>query len=172
MKIKNILFLTLLVLLFAGCGSNNLPLKTVDNVDIIKYSGTWYEIARYEHYFEKGCKNVSATYELMNNGDIGVINRCVDLKSNISKEAKGIAYAVDSTNSKLKVSFFRPFYGDYWIIDLDDEYKYSLVGSPTHQYLWILSRTKTIDSSSRNRLVQKLAHVGFNADKLVWTVQE
>lgn len=101
------------------------------NVDIQKYKGTWYEVARFEHFFEKGCKNVTATYELKGDGDIKVINHSTNIDDNEAKAAFGIAYPTDKTNSKLKVSFFRPFYGDYYIIDLADDYSYALVGSPS-----------------------------------------
>lgn len=156
-----------------GCNSDkHPPLETVGKVDIEKYKGTWYEIARFEHRFEKGCKNVTATYELREDKQIKVINRCTDIKSNKSKEAIGVAYATDTTNSKLKVSFFRPFYGDYWIIDLDKEYKYALVGSPDRKYLWILSRSKTIDKKRKAKLLAKLPALQFDKDKFVWTTQE
>jgi apolipoprotein D and lipocalin family protein len=156
-----------------GCDSDkHPPLETVDKVDIEKYKGSWYEIARFEHRFEEGCKNVTATYELRDDGKIKVINRCTDIESNKRKEATGVAYAVDDTNSKLKVSFFRPFYGDYWIIDLDKEYRYALVGSPDRKYLWILSRTKTIDEKTKAMILAKLPALKFDESKFVWTIQE
>ena len=156
-----------------GCNSDkHPPLETVSKVDIEQYKGTWYEIARFEHIFEEGCKNVTATYEIRDDGKIKVINRCTDIKSNKQKEAVGVAYSVDDTNSKLKVSFFRPFYGDYWIIDLDKEYRYALVGSPDRKYLWILSRTKTIDEKTKAKLFAKLPALQFDKDKFVWTIQE
>ena len=160
-------------LIFMGCNSDKHPaLETVDKVDIEKYKGTWYEIARFDHRFEEGCKNVTATYELRDDGKIKVINRCTDIKSNKQKEATGVAYTVDDTNSKLKVSFFRPFYGDYWIIDLDKEYKYALVGSPDRKYLWILSRSKTIDEKTKAMILAELPALQFDKDKFVWTIQE
>ena len=158
--------------LFIGCGSKNPYLKTVDKVDIQKYKGTWYEIARFEHFFEKGCKNVSATYEIKDNGKIKVINKCTKIKDGEKKEATGEAYAVDSTNSKLKVSFFKPFYGDYWIIDLDENYNYALVGSPNREYLWILSRTKTISKEIKNSILNKLPEHKFDKSKFIWTIQD
>lgn len=162
-----------LAIFFMGCNSDKNPaLETVKQVNIQKYKGTWYEIARFEHFFEKGCKNVTATYELRDDGKIKVINRCTDIESNKKKEATGVAYAVDDTNSKLKVSFFRPFYGDYWIIDLEKDYKYALVGSPDRKYLWILSRTKTIDEETKAKIVAKLPQLQFDESKFVWTIQE
>lgn len=161
-----------IVFLFVGCTSKNPYLKTVEKVDIQKYKGTWYEIARFEHFFEKGCKNVTATYELKNNEKIKVINRCTNIDNGEKKEAIGEAYAVNSTNSKLKVSFFKPFYGDYWIIELDEDYNYALVGSPNREYLWILSRSKTISEELKNSILEKLLVHQFDKNKFIWTIQE
>lgn len=162
----------LLTVFFIGCTNKHPILPTVKQVDISKYKGTWYEIARFEHFFEKGCKNVTASYELQKDNKIKVINRCTMIETNKSKEAIGIAYAKDKTNSKLKVSFFRPFYGDYYIIDLANDYSYALVGSPSREYLWILSRTKTIKKELKNTILSKLPALGFDANKFVWTIQE
>lgn len=158
--------------LLVGCGAKDPYLQTVKKVDMEKYKGTWYEIARFEHFFEKGCKNVTATYELKDNGKIKVINRCTDIGDGEKKEAIGEAYALDGTNTKLKVSFFKPFYGDYWIIDLDDAYTYALVGSPNREYLWILSRTKTISEEVKNSILNKLPKHQFDKNKFIWTIQE
>ncbi len=162
----------LVSILFIGCSTKHPDLKTVNNVDIQKYKGTWYEIARFDHFFEKGCKNVTATYQLKDNGNLKVVNRCTDIESNEEKEAYGVAYAVDQTNSKLKVSFFRPFYGDYYIIDLADDYSYALVGSPSRELLWILARTKKISDDRKNKVLEKLPTLGFDANKFIWTIQE
>ena len=167
-----ILIYMIVTFLFVGCTTKYPYLKTVDYVDIQKYKGTWYEIARFEHFFEKGCKNVTATYEIKDDGKIKVINKCTNIKNGKLKEAIGEAYAIDDTNSKLKVSFFKPFYGDYWIIDLDKNYNYALVGSPNREYLWILSRTKTINTEIKNRILQKVSISKFYKDKFIWTIQE
>ena len=169
---KNFLLITFISLFFIGCSTKYPDLKTVTSVDIQKYSGSWYEIARFEHFFEKGCKNVTATYQLKKDGDIKVTNKCINIQDNKSKEATGIAYAVDKTNSKLKVSFFRPFYGDYYIIDLADDYSYALVGSPSRELLWILSRTKTISDNTKNKILKKVPLAGFDVNKFIWTIQE
>lgn len=88
------------------------------------------------------------------------------------KEAEGKAYAIDRGNSKLKVTFFWPFYGDYWIIHLDRKYKTALVGSPNREYLWILSRTKTIDNETKEKLLEEASKNGFDISKFIWTIQE
>ena len=161
-----------MVLLFTACSSKNPPLQTVQKVDINRYLGTWYEIARYEHFFEKDCKNVSANYSMLDEQTIKVVNRCTNMITNEKKEAIGRACAVDDTNSKLKVSFFRPFYGDYWVMILDENYDYVVVGTPSREYLWILCRKPILDEKIKNEILQKLPTLGFDASKLIWTIQE
>ena len=161
-----------IVLLFTACSSKNPPLQTVQKVDINRYLGTWYEIARYEHFFEKDCKNVSANYSMLDEQTIKVVNRCTNMLTNEKKEAIGRAYATDDTNSKLKVSFFRPFYGDYWVMILDENYDYVVVGTPSREYLWILCRKPILDEKIKNEILQKLPTLGFDASKLIWTIQE
>ena len=171
-KISKSLILICIMFLFTACSSKNPPLQTVEKVDLERYLGTWYEIARYEHFFEKDCKNVSANYSIMDEETIKVINKCTKIQTNEKKEAMGRAYAIDETNSKLKVSFFRPFYGDYWILDSDDDYKYAIIGTPTKEYLWILSREKTISDEVLNKLLEKISNMGFDKSKLIYTIQE
>ena len=171
-KISKSLILICIMFLFTACSSKNPPLQTVEKVDLERYLGTWYEIARYEHFFEKDCKNVSANYSMMDEETIKVINRCTKITTNEKKEAMGRAYAIDETNSKLKVSFFRPFYGDYWVLILDKNYDYVVVGTPNREYLWILSRTSNLDEKIKNEILQKLPALGFETSKLIWTIQE
>ena len=109
---------------------------------------------------------------MMDEETIKVINKCTKITSNEFKEAMGRAYAVDSSNSKLKVSFFRPFYGDYWVLILDENYEYVVVGTPSREYLWILARNKTITAEVKNSILEKLPSLGFDASKFVWTIQE
>ncbi len=165
-----LLFLIALITL-SGCTSNHLPLRTVDYVDLGHYGGRWYEIARYEHSFEKGCRNVSATYTLKEDGDIRVVNRCTTEEGTV-KEVVGRAYATDTTNSKLKVSFFRPFYGNYWVLMLDDAYSYALIGDPSREYLWILSRRPTLEPAIIKRILEELPEFGYDSSRLIWTEQD
>jgi apolipoprotein D and lipocalin family protein len=126
------------------------PLQVVPHVDLNRYTGTWYEIARYPHKFQKGCIGSKATYAIMNDGKLSVLNECVEEsdKSRL-RSAKGKAWVVDPhTNAKLKVSFFWPFSGDYWIIDLGRDYEYAVIGHPERKYLWILSRTPVMDGAA------------------------
>ena len=172
LKFFKLLIITSFVLLFTACSSKNPPLQTVEKVELNKYLGTWYEIARYEHFFERDCKNVTANYSMMNEETIKVINRCTKIQTNEKKEAIGRAYATDDTNSKLKVSFFRPFYGDYWVLMLDENYKYAVVGTPSREYLWILARTSKLDEKIKKDILKKLPSLGFDSSKLIWTIQE
>ena len=171
-KISKSLILICIMFLFTACSSKNPPLQTVEKVDLERYLGTWYEIARYEHFFEKDCKNVSANYSIMNEETIKVINKCTKIQTNEKKEAMGRAYAIDETNSKLKVSFFRPFYGDYWVLILDENYEYAVVGTPNREYLWILARDKKLPLKIQNDILEKLPSLGFDISKLLWTMQE
>ena len=133
----------------AGCSPSTTereglpPLQVVPRVDLTRYMGTWYEIARFPHRFQEGCTATTANYTLRDDGEVDVVNRCF-LGSPQGEEnmAEGRARVVDvATNAKLEVSFFRPFWGDYWIIELGDQYDYAVVGHPGRDYLWILSRT-------------------------------
>ena len=162
-------FMTILAM--GGCSANHAPLATVDQVDIERYSGKWYEIARYEHYFEKGCTNATAEYTIRKDGKLKVTNKCI-LEDGEAIDAVGVAYAVDKSNSKLKVSFFRPFYGNYWILMLGDDYSYAVIGDPTREYLWILSRTPVLDSEVKEMILTALPELGYATDKLLWTKHE
>lgn len=164
------LWVLLLSLLFIGCSDKHYaPLPTVQQVDLDRYLGTWYEIARYEHSFEKGCTDVSATYSLREDRKIKVENRCT--KNGKPDVAIGKAYATDETNSKLKVSFFGPFYGNYWIVMLDDAYSYAVIGEPSREYLWILARKPQLDQTTLNGILEKLPTLGYDTSKLIWTEQ-
>ena len=145
-----------------------LPVTSVSKVDLSRYMGVWYEIARLDHFFQRGCIGSTATYSLLPNGEIEVINRCVDDKDSSLREVKGHAWSVDhGANARLKVSFFWPFRTDYWIIDLGKEYEYAVVGDPKRQYLWILARKPMMDESVYKRILDLAARQGFAIDQLV-----
>jgi len=149
------------------------PLETVDSVDLERYLGRWYEIASYPMFFQKGCTATTADYSLREDGLIEVINSCrkKTLDGNL-KEAKGRAKVVDpETNAKLKVSFFGPFWGDYWIIDLDPDYQWAVVGGPKRKYLWILSRTPQMDPAVFDEIVSRLPAKGYDPNRLNTTTQ-
>ena len=168
---KKRLYLLFLILL-AGCSSVSVPtgVETVNDFDLGKYLGKWYEIARLDHSFERGLENVSAEYSLREDGGVKVINRGFSNIDNKWKEVEGRAYFTgDSKKGELKVSFFGPFYGAYNIIELDKEgYAYSLVCGPDRSYLWILSRKADPDKKVIEKLVKKASLLGFDTEKLIY----
>jgi apolipoprotein D and lipocalin family protein len=149
------------------------PLQTVGHVDLSRYVGTWYEIASYPQSFQEGCTGTTATYTLRDDGEIDVLNRC--RKGSLSgavDSAEGRARVVDTTtNAKLEVSFFWPFWGDYWIIDVGVDYEYAVVGHPGRDYLWILSRTPTMEDGVYQDILQRLQAKGYPLDRLQKTLQ-
>lgn len=164
----------LLSLLFTGCVGIPENVKPVDNFDVHRYLGKWYEIARLDHSFERGLTRVSAEYALREDGGLKVINRGYSAKENKWKEAVGKAYFVEEpSKGYLKVSFFGPFYGSYVIIDLDrDNYQYSLVCGPDKSYLWILSRTPSMQTDVKDRLIAEAAALGFDTSRLIYVTQD
>jgi apolipoprotein D and lipocalin family protein len=142
-------------------------------VDLQRYQGTWYEIASFPQRFQKGCHCTSATYTATQEDFVVVENRC--RKDSINGEEsyiKGKAYIVEnSNNAKLEVEFFWPFKGDYWIIDLDKDYQYAVVGHPNREYLWILSRTPQMSDSLYTEITKRIADKGFDLSILQKTVQ-
>lgn len=174
--IGRILIFALLLLIPASCmqiKDTLPPLQVVPYVVLDRYVGTWYEIARYPHKFQSGCVGSRARYAFKDDGKLSVLNECYE-ESDRSKvrSAKGKAWVVDThTNAKLKVSFFWPFSGDYWIIDLGKDYEYAVIGHPDRKYLWILSRTKVMDESAYDGILNRLREQHYNVSKLIKTQQ-
>lgn len=168
-----------LALLLAACASGpaGSPVETVSAVDLNRYAGTWFEIARFPTSFQdsssRRCEAVTATYTLRPDGQVGVTNRCRNaLAGGEVIEATGTAYAVaGSNNSKLRVSFFWPFYGDYWVIGLDPAYRWAVVGAPDRDFLWILSRTPTLPAGDYSAAISAAASQGFQVSRLQPTPQ-
>jgi apolipoprotein D and lipocalin family protein len=165
--------------LAAGCASqpanrvSSSPLETVERVDLDRYAGRWYEIARLPNSFEENCEGVTADYARRADGLISVVNTCrVGSPSGKAKIAKGKARVVDTeTNARLEVSFFGPFWGDYWIVDLAEDYSLAIVSEPKGRYLWVLSRTPTISDEARDGVLARLDALGFDASKLYFPQQ-
>jgi apolipoprotein D and lipocalin family protein len=159
-----------MIMLLAGCVGIPQDIKPVDNFQIERYIGTWYEIARLDHSFERGLNRVTADYSLRDDGGVRVLNRGYSVKENIWKEAEGKAYFVKgSDKGHLKVSFFGPFYGSYIVFELDHEhYQYSLVCGPDKSYLWILDRSPNIKVNTKDILISKAAALGFDTSKLIF----
>ncbi len=148
-------------------------LATVEHVDIERYMGTWFEIAKLPQSFEKGLVGITATYSMLPNGKVGVVNKGYKGDFNgKTKTAQGRAMVVDAkTNAKLRVSFFWPFAGDYWILELGRDYEYAVVGEESRNYLWILSRTPQMDEATYNDLLKRVQAKGFDVSKLEKTPQ-
>lgn len=172
MKGFEVLVIIVLLVSCAACVLLKKPqdkksLQTVNHVDLNRYLGKWYEIARYAHRFQEGCATSMATYSLRDDGKISVVNECYEKSSGKLRQARGKAWVVDKeTNAKLKVSFFWPFSGDYWIIDLGDNYEYAVVGHPGRKYLWILSRTIKMDADIYEEILQRLQIQDYDITKL------
>ncbi|MFC1515387.1 lipocalin family protein [Thermodesulfobacteriota bacterium] len=156
--------------LVTGCVGMPENVTPVDDFDIGKYLGRWYEIARLDHSFERELIKVTADYTSGEDNRIIVLNRGFDPKSQKWKEIEGKGYlAGDPSVGRLKVSFFGPFYGGYNIIELDrDEYQYALVCGPNKSYLWILARDPMIDREIVNRLVSRAMSLGFDTERLIY----
>jgi apolipoprotein D and lipocalin family protein len=149
------------------------PLEAVPHVDLDKYLGTWYEIATIPQRFQKGCVGVTAEYSLRPDGDVQVVNTCHEgtLDGNV-KRVVGKAWVVDKkTNAKLKVRFFWPFSGSYWIIGLAPDYTWAVVGHPNRKYLWILCRSPQMDVALYEELLALIAGKGYDLTKIEKTLQ-
>lgn len=171
--ISKILTLPIIVIFYTCSSSNYPPLDVVDNVDVKRYLGKWFEIALLPNSFEEGCNCTTAEYSLIDSTTLRVINTCrLDSVNGEIDKASGKAFLVEgSNNAKLRVQFFWPFRGDYWIIDLDDEnYNYAVVGTPSRKYLWILSRNPKMNEQLYNSLVDKCKAKGFDVSNLQKTV--
>jgi apolipoprotein D and lipocalin family protein len=164
------LSILLLLIFLTGCIGIPENVKPVQNFELERYLGKWYEIARLDHSFERGLSHVSADYTLRKDGGIRVINRGYSSNKESWKQAEGKAYFVDSADKGyLKVSFFGPFYGSYIVFGLDKEsYQYSLVSGPNTSYLWILARKPILDNDIKSSLIQKAAAAGFDTSKLIF----
>ena len=169
---KNIYRFIIPLLALFGCGSYP-PLDVVPRVDLDRYIGKWYDIASFPQSFQEGCNCTSAEYFKTDKDYIRVVNTCrKGSPTGELKTAEGKAFVVEnSNNAKLRVQFFWPFRGDYWIIDLAADYSYAVVGDPSRKYLWILSRTPKIDDSIFNAIVERIKAKGFDTSKLLRTNQ-
>ena len=165
--------------LLAGCGparnegtARTMPPEVVQHVDLDRYLGTWHEIARYPNRFQRGCTATTATYSMREDGKVRVLNRCRSgSPEGPEREAEGKAWVVDpSTGARLKVQFFWPFRGDYWIIGLGENYEYAVVGHPRRKYLWILSRTPDMDPALYEAVLEGVVRNGYDPSKLIRTI--
>ena len=168
------IFLIICTALLSGCMGMPESVKPVSGFELTNYLGKWYEVARLDHSFERGLSQVTAEYGLRNDGGISVLNRGYSEEEAEWKEAEGKAYFVDSTtDGYLKVSFFGPFYGSYVVFELDREnYSYAFVSGPNTDYLWLLSRTKTVEQEVIEKFVQMSKERGFDTNRLIYVQQQ
>ncbi len=166
--------LSLVSLLLTGCLGYPSTVKPVENFEVDRYLGKWYEIARLDHPFESGLSQVSAEYTLKEDGVIGVLNRGYSASNDEWNQATGKARFVDSSEiGYLKVSFFGPFYGSYVIFELDHEnYQWAFVTGPDTSYLWLLSRTPEVDEAVKTRFKYRAEEAGFDTNELIWVEQK
>ena len=160
--------------MLSGCLGVPASVEPVQGFDLNRYLGKWYEIARLDHSFEEGLDNVTAVYSLRDDGGVNVVNRGFLSKDNVYKEALGRAYFVnDSDEGYLKVSFFRPFYASYVIFELDqDGYQYAFVSGPDTSFLWLLSRTPTVEQALLDHFIETSASLGFDTEELIFPIQK
>jgi len=156
-------------LILGACTTSHPPLATVPAVELERYYGTWYEIAHLPNWFQEKCaSDTQATYR-PDGKSVSVLNQCRTQNGKL-EQASGIAHVVEgSQGTKLRVSFFRPFYGDYWILALDPDYRWVLVGEPGRKYAWILARSPKLDDATREALLTRAAELGFDSQAFVYT---
>jgi lipocalin len=166
---KRINFIAIIISLFASCTTlqkvNN---ETIDSLDLNRFLGEWYEIARFDHCFESGMENNKAVYTMGENGIVSVKNSGV--KNGNLKEVSGIAKTTDNPGL-LRVSFFKPFYADYRVLYLDADYQYALIGSASSDYLWILSRTPQLEDSAKEILLSEAVSRGYDINNFIGVKQ-
>lgn len=163
----------LIILIVSACTGYPDKLKPVDHFELDKYLGTWYEIARLDHSFERGLEQVTATYSMRDDGGVNVLNSGFDANNNEWHEAEGKAFFVQADDiAHLKVSFFWPFYGAYVVFYLDDDYQTAFVVGNDLSYLWLLSRTASITPETRAHFLQMIHAKGFNSAALIWVKQQ
>jgi len=163
-----------LFVLLAGtamsCASSP-PLEVVPRVEIDRYVGKWYEIASIPVSQQEGCSCTAAEYSVIEEGVLRVVNTCK--KQGETDQAEGKAFVVpNSNNAKLRVQFFWPFRGDYWVLELDDDYRWAVVGVPSRKYVWVLSRSPVMDEETLRLLLERVAAKGFDVDKIQRTVHD
>jgi len=170
---KKIITYVVAALGLVGCAGNPINVEPVTGFEAERYLGTWYEVARLDHSFERTMTNVTANYSLNEDGTITVLNRGYKQKRGKYTNAKGKAkFVKDEETGHLKVSFFGPFYGDYILFDLDKiGYGHAFVSGGKDNYLWLLSRTPTISDALRQDFLIKSSALGYNTENLIWVEQ-
>ena len=159
--------------LLASCLGKPDGVSPVEQLDTQRYLGTWYEVARLDHSFERGLSNVTADYSMRDDGGLRVINRGYSAEEGDWQQAQGRAYTIEKDQpGHLKVSFFGPFFGSYVVFELDTDYQYAFVAGNTTNYLWLLARTPTISDELKTHFLQRAESLGFTVDDLIFVDQE
>jgi len=171
--LKRLMMIAGFIVSILGCAAApQPPLEVVPAVDLSRYAGRWYEIASFPTWFQEGCVGSTADYSLRPGRGIDVLNQCRKGPDGVLDSARGRAWVTDpATNAKLQVQFVWPFRGDYWIIDLGREYEYAVVGHPSRDYLWILSRSPRMGSERYDRILERARQKGYDVSRLARTRQ-
>ncbi|AWB68277.1 lipocalin [Saccharobesus litoralis] len=163
------LLLFTFVLLLCSCTGLPNNVTPINNFQLQRYLGTWYEIARLDHSFERGLSQVSASYSMRSDGGVRVLNKGFNSEDGRWQQAEGKAYFVqDETTGHLKVSFFGPFYASYTIFELDANYQTAFVAGYSKDYLWLLARTPQVDERTKQKFIQNAKDKGFATEQLIW----
>lgn len=170
MRYSCTIIMALILLTAAACRAQSIDVSTVENLDVKRYMGRWYELARYDHRFERNLEHCEAYYTLEPNGKIAVRNVGIDTKTGLLRVADGRAKA-GKYSGQLRVSFFLFFYSDYNILALGENYEWALVGSKSPKYLWILSRTPSLPETTIEYILAIASERGYDTDKLIWVQQ-
>lgn len=162
-----------LLLSCSACGRPENAPRAVSHIDLARYAGIWYEIARYPTRFEKNCAGAMAIYRVLDDGGLEVVNRCRDIADGGRiREIKGYAKVPDPLNpAELKVTFFWPLYGHYWVIALSEDYTWAVVGHPQRKYLWILARQPVLDQGVLQKILSLIVEQGYEPERLVFADQ-
>lgn len=162
---KKLFNLSVLLYMLTGCNKPTVDNSVINDFDFNRFLGNWYEIARFDHRFERGMEHTMANYALREDGKIDVLN--TGIKSDKASKAKGVAKLTD-TPALLRVSFWGPFYSDYRILLLDENYEYALIGSGSDNYLWLLSRTPQISAETKDKILAEAQRRGYDTERLIW----
>lgn len=166
---KKKMTLSVLLCLLVGCSKLTVDNSVVNDFDLNRFLGNWYEVARYDHSFERDMEQTKASYVLREDGKVDVLN--TGIKDGIPSKAKGVAKLTE-TPGRLRVSFWGPFYSDYRVLLIDPDYQYALIGGGSDNYLWILSRTPQISDAVKARILAEAGKRGYDTNKLIWVKQQ
>lgn len=183
MSPRKLVLLCVCILFLGACASSPDPSmapRTVDSVDLHKYQGTWYEVARLPMFFQRNCAQSEAHYTLKPDGNIAVLNRCRTAQGEWQEASGTASPQVAGKTDKLWVEFDNWFSriapgvtkGDYWVLDIGDGYQTALVGNPNRKYLWLLARTPTVSRAVREQMVAKAQQQGYDTTRLIWRVAD